>query len=174
MKFSIHGPYKLPRSGKTMDHQAAAKRDFWNKVDGKEDISSGCGCYIFAMRAGKGVRPWYVGKAEKQAFYGEVFAAHKLNIYNSVVANQKGTPVLFLILKRTSKNKLKKPTKNKNGNKFISELEILLIGAAYRKNKKISNIKNSVTLKKMIVPGFMNSTHGANKGSVRGFKTLVG
>lgn len=173
MKFTIHGPYELPRPKNTIDYSPVAKGEFWSKTDIAENVSSGCGCYLFAIRAGRGIRPWYVGKAERQSFYNEVYSPHKLNIYNSVVANQKGTPVLFLILKRTSKGKLAKPTKNKNGSRFILDLEILLIGAAYKRNKKLLNIKNSVTLRKMIVPGFINSKRGANKGSVREFNSAL-
>ena len=170
MRFSIHGPFKLLKYGKTIDHRNEAKKIFWKEVDQNEALSTGCGCYLFAMRAGRGVTPWYVGKAEKQKFYSEVFGSHKLTIYGSVIANQKGTPLIFLIAKRSSsKNKLSKPTKNKNGDAFINDLEILLMGAALKKNKKLSNIKNSVTIRNLIVPGFINSTHGANHGSVRAF-----
>jgi hypothetical protein len=126
------------------------------------------------MRAGRGVKPWYVGKSGKQRFYSEIFSPHKVNIYNDVAANQKGTPIIFLIAKRTKNGqRLSAPTKRKSGNRFINELEKLLIGAALEKNPKLKNIRDSSLLRRMIVPGFINSTHGANKRDVIEFTAAL-
>lgn len=70
-------PYPAIAIGKKSNGLIAADKSslaaFWREVDGifGEDASSGVGCYVFSIRAGKGALPWYVGLAEKQAFRNE-------------------------------------------------------------------------------------------------------
>ena len=53
------------------------------------------GCYIFALRSGKGHTPWYIGKTSK-SLSDEVFTTDKLNKFNKVLFDdKKGTPVMF-------------------------------------------------------------------------------
>jgi hypothetical protein len=55
------------------------------------------GCYICAIRAGRGYVPIYVGQATV-GFRKECFDHHKLDHYNKArdIRDKKGTPVLFL------------------------------------------------------------------------------
>jgi len=68
---------------------------FWSRVDDelKVGLPGAIGCYIFSIRAGRGVKPWYVGLAEKQSFRKECFTSHKLNHYNNAIAARKGHTV---------------------------------------------------------------------------------
>jgi hypothetical protein len=56
------------------------------------------GCYVFAIRSGRGLRAAYVGKATK-GFGQEVFAVDKLNKYNNALYKwDHGSPVLLFVL----------------------------------------------------------------------------
>lgn len=54
--FVIDGPYDIPYmwkpGGRTMDYA-----EFWNRSDEVKDLQRERGCYVFAVRAGKGVTP---------------------------------------------------------------------------------------------------------------------
>ena len=140
MEYTIHGPFEIKRQGKTVNHLATELKKFWSEIDEQfEGLSFACGCYLFALKAGKGSTPWYVGKAEKQSFSKEVFNSHKVQYYNDIIANQKGKPIIFILAKRTRKKKFVKPSKN--GHSDIDFLETLLIGAALGKNRDLLNKK---------------------------------
>lgn len=157
MHYSIHGPFEIERQHNGLVGRSNKERKtFWDKVR-QEDSSlpTGCGCYLFAVRAAKGIKPWYVGVAEKQPFETECFSSHKLTIYNDVLAKRKGTPILFLIAKRTKKNKLSSPSKKRHpSSKF---LESMLIGVALDKNSKLMNIQKTKFMREMSVPCLINS-----------------
>jgi len=166
MRFTVHGPFKLQKQANGLvDRQNDAKRAFWQNVINKDNfLPSACGCYLYAIRAAKGVKPWYVGMANKQSFETECFASHKVNIYNEVVANRKGTPVLFLLARRTSKGRFAKPSVN--GRSDIRFLETLLIATAIEKNPKLMNVQKTKMLRNMEVPGLINSPQARPTRSV--------
>ena len=96
-QFTAHGPFKIPSSrlpsgSKTIRPMHA--QAFWaehglyaNKV----------GVYVFAIRAGGGVTPMYVGKATK-SFAQESYSTDKLNKYfNAMGQYKRGTPVMFFV-----------------------------------------------------------------------------
>lgn len=92
MNFFPYDSIEMPRgTGGIIADDKQSLSAFWNAVDELcgYQISTACGCYVFSIRAGRGVLPWYVGKAEKQSFRAECFAAHKLNIYNKGLANER-------------------------------------------------------------------------------------
>jgi hypothetical protein len=132
LMFDVVGPYEVPtRKGKggvkIVDHKTKnARRSFWDKADCAEDR----GCYIFCIRAGKGVTPAYVGKAAV-TFKGEVFAPAKLRQYNEKLADIKaGTPVLFFLVHPSRKVKTW----------AIAELENFLIEALFARYPNLLNI----------------------------------
>lgn len=149
-------------------------QEFWGKVDSQydEDASSGVGCYVFSIRAGKGFLPWYVGLAEKQSFRKECFTPHKINHYNNAIAARKGTPLLTLIPKYTPAGALSFP--NPKGHKDIQQLEIMLLGNCLTRNKSLLNLRDTKLLREMVVPGLLNSPTGKPANEVQQFKTLLG
>jgi hypothetical protein len=173
MKYTIHGPFEMAKkNNKLVDHSNSTKKLFWSKVrKSNANLPSACGCYLFAIRAAKGIKPWYVGLAEKGTFESECYSAHKINIYNDALAGKKGAPLLFLIAKRTKKDKFVKPTKRKHQD--IAYLETILIGVALKKNPKLMNIKKTKFLKKMCVPCLMNTTPGKPTRSEAEFKKAI-
>jgi hypothetical protein len=179
MNYTIHGPFEIKRlkTNKHIDRSKTAQKEFWEKVinqDGDDELPSACGCYLFAVRAAQGIRPWYVGLTKMNTFDKECFAAQKINIYNEVLANQKkGRPLLFLIAKRTPKGKLAKGASNKNGNRDIAYLENVLISAAIEKNPRLMNVMGAKFLRKMCVPGLMNTPPGPPNQSEKEFKKAI-
>ena len=113
MKYTIHGPFEIKKSKNGLvDKSSSAKKTFWTNIEITDpSLSSSSGCYLYAIRAAKGIKPWYVGLADKQPFQTECFAAHKINIYNEALAGKKGTPLLFFVAKRTKKGKFVKAKK---------------------------------------------------------------
>ncbi|HXX56401.1 MAG TPA: hypothetical protein VEI96_00205 [Thermodesulfovibrionales bacterium] len=157
MKYTMHGPFEFRKSKNGLvDRSKGARQYFWDKVKNSDELlSSACGCYLFAVHAAKGIKPWYVGLAAKQSFQNECFATHKITIYNEALASKKGTPLLFLITKRTKNGKFAKP--GKNGHRSSEYLETILIGTALEKNSELMNIKKTAFLRRLSVPCVINT-----------------
>lgn len=161
MEFLVYGPFEMIRDPETglVAHDKASKNYFWETVDKMEVcLSDACGCYVFALSSGGSKRPWYIGKAEKQAFRAECFQPHKINHYNSIVGKLKGRPLLYLIAKITSDNYFTRPSSN--GNDQISTLENMLIGIALSRNKDLLNLKGTKYMRELIVHGLINASPG--------------
>ncbi|MEW5796295.1 MAG: hypothetical protein AB1772_08020 [Candidatus Zixiibacteriota bacterium] len=107
---------------------------FWQKLKDKSILRKQ-GCYVFALRAGKGATPWYVGKSGK-SFQQECFAAHKLVKYSQALfAGKQGAPVLFFVALPGKKNKI--------AVRVIYEIETYLIQTAKVANPKLLNKSQS-------------------------------
>ena len=174
MNFFPYIPLEIPKNpnGLIANDKESLKR-YWQQVeDMEEGLSSAIGIYIFGIRAGRGVVPWYVGKASAQGFYKECFQHHKLTHYNNCIAARKGTPVLTLIAKFTQRGYF--AAANRNGHKDIMALEAMLIGTCLQRNKKLMNARDTKLFKEMVVPGFLNSPKGRDGQNVKSFKALIG
>lgn len=144
--FVVHGPYEVPHAlipetrklYKVADANALAA--FWkHEVGDHQDgaaIAAKDGIYIFAMRAGRGYTPWYVGKAGR-SLKKEVFTPDKITDYNVVLVSTRGTPVLFFI---TNEGATKKHIRKEQ----LKRMEQDLILKAKRKNPGLKN-KNLTT-----------------------------
>ena len=171
-KYEPFGPFKMPRSGSLVNKHEF--RQFWSDIEQQSPRLSGAvGCYIFAIRAGRGAKPWYVGKTEKGNFKGETWSPHKLNIYSDALnVRKRGTPLLYLIAKRTTVGRYAKPRKGGIGE--IRALENLLIGICLLRNRKLLNAKQTKHLKGIVVPGYMNEQPGARSVSATSLARLLG
>jgi hypothetical protein len=134
----VLGPYPIPYTGQikgTSKHITNENaKAFWEKEEVKQ-VAMKQGCYIFALKAGKGFTPWYVGKATKN-FKQEALHPTKRNHYNEVIFNGKrGTPVFFLIAKPAHLKTIPK--------RQIDDLEVFLIQIAYYKNPELKNKQNA-------------------------------
>jgi hypothetical protein len=97
--FDVLGPYILPtRSGRAGGRQIAIhdrdiREQFWDEVECWDRP----GCYVFAIRHGRGITPYYAGRTFG-TFYGECFQPHKLLKYDRVLSNiRRGTPIMFFL-----------------------------------------------------------------------------
>lgn len=174
MKYMLYGPFELPRQNRQIDVDPASIKDFWRIVDGADNgLAGACGCYVFAIRAGKGATPWYVGKAEKQSFKSECITPHKMKIYDEVLASGKGTPLMYFYARITpGKNVFSRPSRSAHSD--ISYLERMLISYALRKNKYLMNKRDTKMLRELIVPGLLNGPKGAPAASAKELKLVMG
>jgi hypothetical protein len=79
--------------------------EFWTQSDELRELGTERGCYVFAIRAGKGVTPIYVGKATK-SFKQECFNPSNRHKFSNGMADYvKGTPVLYFVRHPKQKGK---------------------------------------------------------------------
>ncbi len=104
-----------------------------------------------------GIKPWYVGKAERQSFKREYLTVDKLNKYEAALLSvSKGTPLLFFYVRLTEgKRAYSAPSTSRH--RDVSYLEKLLISHALQRNKNLINKQETRLLKEMVVPGMMNT-----------------
>jgi len=132
--FEVHGPFDVPvYQGKNGRIVRVEEGDALFKSHAT--LKARRGCYVFGMRAGKGITPTYVGKATK-TFGQECFTAHKLGKCNQTLVDyQKGTLVIFFLVAPQGKGR---PAKNQ-----IAELEDFLIQTGVAKNAKLLNVQGT-------------------------------
>ncbi len=162
MNFKIYGPFEIPTMGGNRKYLMLDKElpTFWQNIKTEYPaLENGCGCYVFGMRSGGGIKPWYVGKSQKQSFFKEVFTPHKKSIYKDIIPREHGTPVIFLVAKLTKGNKFSKPGESHNE---IDFLENMLIVDALKKNRELMNLKKTKFAKDLIVASYFNCTKKKN------------
>ncbi len=175
-KYEVFGELEVPRrerkDGKqALDFSREALADFWEQAErARQGLRSGAGCYIFGVRAGRGITPWYVGQS-KGAFEKECFAYQKQAIYRDVMDDTaKGTPVLFLIARVTPKGRLSKSVSQREAD-FI---ERKLIHDATNANSNLKNIHNATLVKTLVIPGVLNSPKGKRSEAVKSLMVALG
>jgi hypothetical protein len=157
-------PFRRLSKGSVKQITAQNVADFWSKPEACR-IANKQGCYVFALRAAKGYRVWYVGKATK-SFHQECLAPHKLVHYNEVLFDgRKGTPVLFIISPDGNRNKVPEGVCDK--------IETFLIQAAYIVNPKIKN-RQKTKIPAWTIAGVVRREKGAVSKRARIFKTMIG
>jgi hypothetical protein len=170
MKFSVHGPFEIPRVGQAIELGARDRRQFWQAVDEAEPgLSEACGCYVFIIRN----KAHYVGLAQRQPFKNECFGPHKIVAYNQALRSVTGPPYFVLCARRTGGGRLSSPSRN--GHRDVDFLEKLLIGQAIQRNPNLQNIHGTKLLQQLHVPGVVNSRPGeANAHSVKVLRKALG
>lgn len=158
IRFDTFGPFDFQTKNGGVD--PSALRTFWRSVAERDALLPGAvGCYIFAMKAGHKLTPWYVGKTEKGSFKGETCQPHKLLYYGNVIRKHKrAKPVLFLLAKRTATGKYVKPTTRHKYLGSIAALEEMLIGTCLQRNDALLNKSKTKYLKRICVPGYVNDS----------------
>jgi hypothetical protein len=145
----VYGPFEVNHQNRHSISPDDGKR-FW-KNRSCATLAKRRGWYVFGIRASKGLKPWYVGKAG-HTFSQEVFHYHKLSKYTDVIdSGRKGTPILFLL---TYPNK-----KGKINNRLIGEVENYLIQMAAHVNPLIKN-EQGVKPERWSIAGVMRSGWG--------------
>jgi len=163
MNYYPYGPVEIPLMRRRIEHRdKSSLNEFWDNFDQIcNGIPDSVGCYIFSIRARKGIRPWYVGMAEKQSFRKECFTSHKLLNYNDCLSQRKGTPVLTLIPKHTKTNRF--ASKGSNGHRD-----------SLQRNPELLNIKSTKLLRELVLPGLINTPKGRKNGDIKAFQKLIG
>ena len=147
---------------KVVNNDRIWRSKFWESVDDKhEDLSGARGCYIFATKRKENFTPWYVGKTEKQTFKKRVLS------HQRVLDKLEKNRVIYLFLLRASASSKKK-------SRSISYLESILIGMALGQNRQLCNVSVARMLKKMTVPGVINSGPGPRSEAVKKLTNTLG
>jgi hypothetical protein len=98
MNFELAGPFKLKCYRGVVKKKESREQLLKNLKEWDEDLPSAHGCYVFAIRAGKGWTPYYAGQALRRTIFAEATHVDKLQKYNEVLADyERGTPVLFFL-----------------------------------------------------------------------------
>jgi hypothetical protein len=174
MIFEVTGPFVLKRYGAKKILNKESLSDLKEQMEIWQDgLSDACGCYVFAIRAGKGFTPYYVGQACKRSIHKEALNPSNISKYNTALSDSNGTPVLFCIPLMTNGGKFRKRKQVKGGLAALDFLEQWLIAAAIEKNEDLINNKETFFLRNLHVRGIFNAQQGeANYSTQSLTKTL--
>ena len=165
MNFDVFGGFTIEQGPGSI---AQWRRTFWDEVrKTNQDLPEACGCYIFAVQHGSNLKPWYVGKTEKQTFGRRILQS---NYLCNKLLQKPGNLNVFLIPALTLGGKFRAPRKSPS----IDRLEIILIGLALQQNSELYNIQEATALKSMMVPGIINSGPGAPPAPVHALRNTLG
>lgn len=168
-EYGVFGPLTIPRTrrGGIDDDKL---RDFWQQVEEKfaPGLKKASGCYIFGTRAGKGATPWYVGKATK-SFEKECFTDRNLRNYDKVLDERKGTPILYLLARRTPGGKFQRELRDQEARK----LENFLIDHCLSANGKLLNKQGTDFVRNTQIPGLLNSPPGPHSKEAKSLRRLL-
>lgn len=161
--FQVQGPFNIPmHKGASSKLIAEDLSTFWEEI---KEYKASIGCYVFAVRAGKGFTPLYVGKTVK-SFEQECFTDHKINHYNYGLAEySKCTPVMFLVTYPNRKRKVSAAE--------ISDLEDFLIQVGRRVNPNLRNIRGAKE-PTWGIKGVIRAGKGKANGAETNFKKVFG
>lgn len=158
-QYEPHGP--LPIKPEALYEGKKVLKGFWNEH--ADHLASRRGIYVFGIRAGKGITPWYVGQTQK-SFRQEVFQPDKLHKYVVALSKyDKGTPVMFF-LARVGRGAIKASQ--------ADEIEKFLINTGWKKNPNIRNIKG-VGRPDWGIRGVLRGGKGKPNQSATKFKKLM-
>jgi len=167
LQLEISGPFEVScekaTRGSSRRIEAGNVKEFWET--GAGHYSTKQGCYIFALKAGRGYTPWYVGKTKRQSLRDECFGQFQLGKYNKALFNHRGKPVIFFVA----------PAGNKNvaPREVVVELEHYLIQQGYYENKGILNKANAKE-PRWGIKGVLRSGRGKPDSTAGAFAKMMG
>jgi len=157
-------PFQTQGTGSAKHISNDNVKEFWTSAEALS-ISEKQGCYVFALKAAKGFRPWYIGKATK-SMKQECLHHHKLAHYNDVLfKGNKGTPVMFFVVLGGAKKKVSA--------KVIDEMETFFIQSAVTKHPEIKNAQKT-NLPAWTVKGVVRGGKGKRKPNASKFRKMIG
>lgn len=163
VKFAVQGPHDVPiyqgKFGRIVRSEEAAQ--FFQRHAALADRR---GCYVFAMRAGGGITPTYVGKATK-TFKKECFTSHKLGKCNETLVDyERGTLVAFFVL---APRRQGRPAERQ-----IGLVEEFLINAAVAANPDLLNVKGTKKAD-WAIGGVIRAGRGRPSGAASSFRSAM-
>ena len=161
MIFDVSGPHKISRHGPKRLINEQSLKDLLAELRLEDSaLEMACGCYVFAIRAGKGITPYYVGQASKSTIVREAFNPANRERYNSVLNGSSGTPIIFLLPMRTPTGKYRKKKSGAAQISSVTFLERWLIAKALEKNENLLNSRETRFLRNLHVRGLFNAQKG--------------
>jgi hypothetical protein len=164
IEFEPCGPFEVlfEKNSKGVKHIKDKKQsELWEESECGERV----GVYIFGIRTGGGITPWYVGRTVK-GFSQECFQHHKLNKYNEALHSVDiGTPVIFFICEPIKKGR--------NNMSFIDAVETLVINYAQKKNPEITNVHKR-SKEEWVIKGITQPQRGKSSKIIKDLKNVLG
>jgi len=162
-QFHARGPFyiphwKYPNGARRVDRECGVEL-----FDSLPRLRSRAGCYVFCLSRGEKHTPYYVGKATK-GFAREVFTPHKLNHFNTILAEHKGWPTLFLVV--LPKGKVQVPFRK------IDRLEQFLITRGVVVNPDLANQKGAKRIPRWSIHGVLRSNAGQPSAAAKSLKQM--
>lgn len=161
--FEVHGPFEVPTylgAAARLIRSDEGRKFFTNYPA----LAKAAGCYVFGVRAGRGIVPFYVGKATRN-FEQECFAPDKINRYNEALVDyNRGSPVLFLVAHPARSGR-------RNG-QAIGELEDFLIQNAVARNPDLLNVKGT-RIQRWGIAGVVRSGGGRRSAEAQAFARMM-
>lgn len=164
VEFEVRGPFEIPF------YQAKSGCRIVRAEEGREFFKTHSvwakrrGCYVFAMRAGRGMTPTYVGKATK-TFAQECFTADKLGKCNQTLADyQRGTLIVFLVAAPSRRGR--------PAEKQIELLEDFLIQTGVAANDRLLNVRGTKQAR-WSLRGIIRGGRGKPSRSAQHFKAAL-
>jgi hypothetical protein len=173
INYETYGPFTLERNGGQVPITALTK--FWQerKEDAEDGLDNAVGVYIFCVQAQKGaaIKPWYVGRTDKQSFKKR-FSQQHLHFRQVLEKAKNGKLQIYLLaLRAPGGKKFRRPTKTKiNANDW---LESMLITTCIDRNKRLINASKVKRYKTIAVPGYLNNKVGKLSSSASSLKKTL-
>ena len=180
--FDVYGPFEIKRDreNRILPHDQY-DTIFWNETVkekyAEEDLYNAIGCYVFAIRAGGDIKPWYIGKTIGQSFGKRIFQQDRFKMITSMLKQTNaGTPLVFLLpLLTKSGDKFSKKITGEWKNtysKFVDDLEKILINRGCLINPELLNTSNTEAIRKIEIRGCVNSDIAGRADEYRQFKNI--
>lgn len=152
--YEIYGPFEIPRLHGIVDRKGL-KENFWAHVHSlDEKLGTAKGVYVLSLRAGKGIRPWYIGKAcGAKGFEQEIFTDRNQRIYAEILTSKKGTPLIYLIARKTKSGRF-----GALDDREAVWVENFIISLAIEANPELANKRGTSFLKECSIPGVLNNS----------------
>jgi hypothetical protein len=163
-EFLIAGPYVIPFQWKP-GGRALEVKEFWGQSRALEELAYERGCYVFAVRAGKGETPLYVGKATRSFKQECLNPGNVRKLLDGLAEYAKGTPVLYFVRHPAQRGK--------TNEKQIGEIENFLIQNASIRNPDVQNIHGREA-PKWKIHGVIRSGQGKPTRAESTFRRLMG
>ena len=162
----VRGPFFVPftlSAKKIKQIDTTQAKVFWG-LAGTNAIAAKQGVYVFASKAGRGLRTIYIGKASK-GFKQEIFQPAKLTHYALALSEGiKGLPCFFFVCPKENLKKV--PAR------LCDEIETFLIQLAVQKNPDLRNDRKT-KLAEWSITGLVRSK-GKPSEKAKSFSKMIG
>lgn len=154
--FDVYGPYDVDRVD---GHVVRAGQSMWAEAEAQDaGLARAWGCYMFCLQNGASVVPWYVGMTVANGgFRDEVFADHKLDVYNWLSESRGKRTMLLFPMMTGDASYSGQFSRNRNSIDIIKWLERTLIGLALDRNPELLNLRDTKMLRSVTVRGVIGS-----------------
>lgn len=163
-EFIVKGPIAVPIKKQRLGGRRIDE-DQLGKLEKEHATLREKGCYVFSLKASKGSKPLYVGKAAKQTIIREAFNPRNAGKLGRELNEQKGILQIWTI---TPDGKGRAPINE------IKEIEKEMIEVASIKNPNLINIQNRSKKRNWLIQGVIQAKPGPRATAAKGFRKMVG